>query len=176
MTDAIRFSRQQLPASMDLALNAVERAVLWMHSASEKAGLDERVRRAVDLLTEKLREPFALERLAKECGLSVSRLAHLFRDQMGVNLVRWREDQRIILAKHLLHATRFPVARVASLVGYDDQMYFSRVFRKRVGSCPTDFRRTSEALPAPCVVPDEFWGDEAGIAAMQENDRFQESV
>ncbi|MEO8411967.1 MAG: helix-turn-helix domain-containing protein, partial [Propionivibrio sp.] len=90
---------------------------------------------------------------AKHVCLSPSRLAHLFRAQMGVNIVRWREDQRIILAKHLLQSTCSPIAKVASLVGYDDQMYFSRVFRKRVGTSPTEFRKHSDAPPAYCEVP-----------------------
>lgn len=140
MTDAIRFSRQQLPASMDLALNAVERAVLWMHSASEKAGLDERVRRAVDLLTEKLREPFALERLAKECGLSVSRLAHLFRDQIGVPPRQFLEDLRLQRAALLLRSTNLRIGEIAEGVGYPDAFYFSSRFRKAFGKSPSGYR------------------------------------
>ncbi len=166
-------------SSEELALNLLERLLIRCFEETPENSndpVDPRIEEACQHISRNLAADLTLEDVARHVCLSPSRLAHLFRDQMGVNLVRWREDQRIILAKHLLHATRFPVARVASLVGYDDQMYFSRVFRKRVGSCPTDFRRTSEALPAPCVVPDEFWGDEAGIAAMQENDRFQESV
>jgi len=46
-----------------------------------------------------------------------------------------------------------PIAKIASLVGYDDQMYFSRVFRKRVGTSPSDFRKSSEAQPAVSEVP-----------------------
>ena len=74
-------------------------------------------------------------------------------EQMGVNIVRWREDQRMILAKLLLQSTRTPIAKIASHVGYDDQMYFSRVFRKRVGTSPSEFRRNSEAPPAFCEIP-----------------------
>jgi AraC family transcriptional regulator of arabinose operon len=40
-------------------------------------------------------------------------------------------------------------------VGYDDQLYFSRVFRKRVGVSPSDFRRRS--LDADTLVTRESW-------------------
>ena len=59
----------------------------------------------------------------------------------------------MILAKLLLQSTRTPIAKIASHVGYDDQMYFSRVFRKRVGTSPSEFRRSSDAPPAFCEIP-----------------------
>jgi len=79
--------------------------------------------------------------------LSPSRLAHLFREQVGVSIVRWREDQRIILAKHLLTTTRMPVSTIADTVGYPDQLYFSRVFRKRIGLSPSRYRSDSSRVP-----------------------------
>jgi len=149
MRDAIRFSRQQLPSSMDLALNALERAVLWMHSANDHAVLDERVRRAVDLLTEKFREPIGLARLAHDCGLSVSRLAHLFRDQVGVPPQQFLEDVRLQRAALLLRATNLRIGEVADSVGYADAFYLSSRFRKAFGQSPSDYRNQGERTDAP---------------------------
>jgi len=106
-------------------------------------------------LSRNLAEEINLDKMASHVCLSPSRLAHLFREEMGVNIVRWREDQRMILAKHLLQSTRSPIAKIASLVGYDDQMYFSRVFHKRVGTSPSEYRKNSELPPACCEVPSE---------------------
>ena len=77
---------------------------------------------------------------------SPSRLAHLFREQVGVSIVRWREDQRIMRAKLLLQTTPMPVAVIGQQVGYDDQLYFSRVFKKRVGMSPSDYRKSASPL------------------------------
>ena len=60
-------------------------------------------------------------------------------------MVRWREDQRIMRAKLLLQTTPLSVATIGQQVGYDDQLYFSRVFRKRVGVSPPN---TASAPPA----------------------------
>ena len=138
-------------SSEELAINLLERLLIrCFEETPEHANtpIDARIEEACQFLSRNLAEDVTLEDVARHVCLSPSRLAHLFREQMGVNIVRWREDQRMILAKHLLHASRYPIARVASLVGYEDQMYFSRVFRKRVGTCPSEFRRTSEASPA----------------------------
>ena len=50
----------------------------------------------------------------------------------------------MIRAKLLLQTTQEPIASVGREVGYDDQLYFSRVFRKRTGVSPSDFRRRSQ--------------------------------
>jgi AraC-like DNA-binding protein len=37
--------------------------------------------------------------------------------------------------------TALPVAEVAALVGYPNPFYFSRLFSRRTGACPTAFRK-----------------------------------
>ena len=105
---------------------------------------DPRIIEACQYVTNHLASEVKIEEVARHVCLSPSRLAHLFREQMGVNLLRWREDQRVIRAKLLLQTTQEPIASVGREVGYDDQLYFSRVFRKRVGVSPSDFRRRNQ--------------------------------
>ena len=160
-------------SSEELAINLLERLLIRCFEETPEnanAPIDRRIEEACQYLSRNLAEEVNLDDVARHVCLSTSRLAHLFREQMGVNIVRWREDQRMILAKHLLHASRYPIARIASLVGYEDQMYFSRVFRKRVGTCPSEFRRTSEASPASCVIPDDAHDKEGvGVASSTDN-------
>ena len=143
--------------SEELAINLLER--LLIRCAEEAPGyqsrpLDARVQAACQYIADNLADELTLDDIARQVCLSPSRLAHVFREQMGVNIVRWREDQRIILAKHMLQSTSTPVSAIAGRVGYDDQLYFSRVFRKRVGVSPTEFRRSSEETHDP-------WGEAA---------------
>jgi len=145
-------------SSEELAINLLERLLIRCFEETPEyhdSPVDTRIEEACQYLSRNLAEEINLDKMASHVCLSPSRLAHLFREEMGVNIVRWREDQRMILAKHLLQSTRSPIARIASLVGYDDQMYFSRVFRKRVGTSPSEFRKNSELPPACCEVPSE---------------------
>jgi AraC family transcriptional regulator of arabinose operon len=144
-------------ASEDLAINLLERLLIRCHE--ETPGYrprvpDPRVHAACQFICAHLARSLSLDEIARHVCLSPSRLVHLFRDQMGVNILRWREDQRILLAKHLLVSGTTPVSTLAGMVGYDDQLYFSRVFRKCVGVSPTEFRRGGgggggERRPAP---------------------------
>lgn len=144
--------------SEELAINLLERLLIRCHEEAPdyvSRSRDQRVHAACQYIANNLSHELSLEDVARQVCLSPSRLAHLFREQTGVSLVRWREDQRIILAKHLLQSTATPIASIAARVGYDDQLYFSRVFRKRVGVSPSAFRRDSEesAARGPLVAP-----------------------
>ncbi|MCW2482817.1 helix-turn-helix domain-containing protein, partial [Candidatus Symbiopectobacterium sp. NZEC135] len=60
-----------------------------------------------------------------------------------------------IRAKLLLQTTQESIANIGRVVGYDDQLYFSRVFRKRVGVSPSDFRRRSSEINYPTAAKAE---------------------
>lgn len=143
----------------ELAMNLLERLLLRAveeDPRSHQQIRDPRIIEACQYVTNNLAGELKIDAVAKHVCLSPSRLAHLFREQMGVNLLRWREDQRVIRAKLLLQTTQEPIASIGREVGYDDQLYFSRVFRKRVGVSPSDFRRRSQDAH-DALVAQETW-------------------
>ncbi|WP_380180430.1 arabinose operon transcriptional regulator AraC, partial [Kalamiella sp. sgz302252] len=142
----------------ELAMNLLERLLLRAVEEDPRTHQqirDPRIIEACQYVTNNLAGELKIDEVANHVCLSPSRLAHLFREQMGINLLRWREDQRIIRARLLLQTTQEPIATVGRIVGYDDQLYFSRVFRKRVGVSPSDFRRRS--LDADTLATRESW-------------------
>lgn len=139
----VDLARRPLPIAPDLAMLALEEALLWAKLAAfqdEWVTMDDRVRKAINYLTTHFREPFLLEPLARHCGVSVSRLAHLFKEQTGNSPQRFLEQHRMQLASRLLRVTNFSVTEVAAEVGYPDPFYFSNRFRRFSGKSPNQFR------------------------------------
>ena len=142
------FSRRAIPGRLDFASNALEEALLWAHIVvSRTAGgpSDERVRRAADYLSAHLSEPFDLGKLAARCGLSVSRLSHLFKSETGYTPQQFLERRRMRHACHLLRLTGLSISEVAHEVGYDDPFYFSNRFRRSIGQSPLRFRQQRDS-------------------------------
>ncbi len=89
-------------------------------------------------------QPLTLADIAKVAHLSVSRLAHLFREQMGITLIDYLTGLRINHAKRMLLTTDQNCTRICYEVGYNNQSYFTRVFKQLTGLTPRQFRTQNQ--------------------------------
>ncbi|MHC4362901.1 MAG: PocR ligand-binding domain-containing protein [Planctomycetota bacterium] len=93
-----------------------------------------------------------LDEVAKVSHLSASRLAHVFKDQMGITVIDYLTSVRIERAKQLLLATNQSCTEICFQVGYNNQSYFTRTFKTLVGIPPRRFRarnKRREKISAP---------------------------
>jgi len=95
----------------------------------------------VDLFHEHLDGELRLERLADECGISVSHFARSFRRSFGTSAHRYLILKRIEIAKALLSETNNSLVEVAAQTGFSDQAAFTRAFANVVGATPAKWRR-----------------------------------
>ena len=107
---------------------------------SVKEEMDNRIANVCEIITHNLAKNFSIEELAQQVFLSPSRLSHLFKDALGISLVQWREEQRILEAKKLLYFSDIPINSLAKSLGYDDPFYFSKIFKKHTNLSPSQFR------------------------------------
>jgi AraC-like DNA-binding protein len=84
----------------------------------------------------------SLEEAAAMAGRSPSTVSRIFKKVTGRSFKQYRQNYRLELAASLLAAspTR-PVSEIAGLVGYEDALYFSRIFRKFFGVSPSVYRQ-----------------------------------
>jgi AraC-like DNA-binding protein len=87
-------------------------------------------------------EPHCLADLARRAHLSVPHLCSEFKRWFGVPVIEYLIQQRMEQAAFLLRDRNLRVGEVARRVGYDNEFYFSRLFRKRLGRSPRQFRRS----------------------------------
>jgi len=99
------------------------------------------LRKAVEYLDAHFDQTLTLEILAGRAKLSVSRLAHRFKEETGATLIEYLTWVRIGHAQRLLVETDKSCQKIADEVGYNNQSYFSRAFRRVVGITPRQFRR-----------------------------------
>ncbi|MEO6845738.1 MAG: AraC family transcriptional regulator [Chthoniobacterales bacterium] len=144
LSESFRFFAQQLPESNDLAINALERAIIWINTSNQAQRLDERIRKAVNMLTEHAGQPLSVDTIARECGLSASRFSYLFRKQVGTSPQLYMEKLKLQRAAQMLRHSETPIGEIALEVGYPNIFYFSTRFKKIMGKSPLDYRRSLE--------------------------------
>lgn len=127
-----------------LALNALEAVLMGCHEQvvlERGEGIDPRIGDVLDFICRRLDQPLTIDDLARQCHLSPSRFAHLFRQQMEMTPIEFIQQQRIERACEMLEHTGYPIAEIARQVGFENAFYFSRRFKLARGMSPRQFRQ-----------------------------------
>lgn len=132
-------SQQDLCAWISAALNEF---IEQVYHAQDNSSLS-RIQPAIDLLEANYQEALDLEDIAKAVHMSVSRLAHLFKECTGQPPIEYLIGLRINHAKRLLLTTGDNCAQICYRVGFNNQSYFTRMFKRLVGMTPRQFRLKS---------------------------------
>ncbi|MBL8025869.1 MAG: AraC family transcriptional regulator [Fibrobacteres bacterium] len=89
-----------------------------------------------------INEPLSLKRLVRFSGKSSATLCRLFKAEFSTSPVNVILDMKINMAKQLLTNQRLSVAEIGIKIGIDDPYYFSKLFKKRTGKSPREYRNT----------------------------------
>lgn len=92
-------------------------------------------------------EEINLNLIAQQLNYSLAWLTKLFNQYFETTPLKYLINLRIAKAKSLLlHNPELSVRQVGESVGYDDQGYFSRIFKKYTGLSPADYRESANRL------------------------------
>ena len=92
-----------------------------------------------------LNEEISIEAYAASRNMSTSWFSRCFRTIVGESPMRYILLLRIRNAQVLLETTDGTVSEIARIVGYENSMYFSRLFRKEKGVSPLKYRKAFQA-------------------------------
>lgn len=106
------------------------------------------VRAASEILLRDLRNPPALEELAKLVGTHEKRLSRVFRDNLGQTVFEYLRDTRLQTAQRFLVETSMGIGDIAEEIGFSTAGNFATAFRERFGITPSEWRRQRGQLDA----------------------------
>jgi AraC-like DNA-binding protein len=131
-----------------IAAAAALRWVLAHLGSATSAESGEGSRQAIEgveaWMRERIGAKVSLGQLAGRARLSPPHFASLFRKRFGFAPIDYFLRLKISRACNLLDTTDWPVSRVATEVGIEDPLYFSRRFRVVMGVSPRDYRRSKK--------------------------------
>jgi transcriptional regulator GlxA family with amidase domain len=112
------------------------------------------IMKAIFYLAKHCKEPMSRWKLSEELNTSEDYLSRIFHAHMGISLWEYLNRLRIDHAIELLKGTTESVAEVAYRSGYQDQAYFSRVFKRIAGTTPGAVRKGGNAYVRKVQNPD----------------------
>ena len=92
------------------------------------------------LVERDFKSPVGVKHFAAQLGVTPTHLSRACRKVSGHAALDILTDRRHFEACRLLKDTKLPVARIADQTGFASPAYFTRSFRARTGSSPTEFR------------------------------------
>lgn len=98
------------------------------------------VRKVTGFIRDNLERRLTLEEIAAQVYLSKSYLSSIFKQEMGVSISSYINRARVERSKHLLRETNLPLVEIAAQCCFEDQSYFSKVFKRYAGISPKKYR------------------------------------
>ena len=99
-----------------------------------------RLKTVLQLIEAEYATPLRIEDAAEACGCSQSHFMRWFKKMTGQGFTAYLNDHRLNLAAELLRITDATVLDIAGRVGFDNLSYFNRLFKRRYGMTPREYR------------------------------------
>ena len=116
--------------------------------------IPEEIEMAVSYFNENYNTKISVAQYAESLHISTNWFIRNFKQHMKISPAQYLLSLRMVNAQSLLENTDYSVGEIAEIVGYDNQLYFSRVFKKEYGISPVQYRKRAENQSAAPIESD----------------------
>jgi AraC-like DNA-binding protein/ligand-binding sensor protein len=104
------------------------------------------LRKAERYIWKNYTKKISLREIAGASGLSAPYFSTIFKEEMGENLSNYLNRLRVEKAAAMLITTNLPISGIASACGFEDQSWFSKIFKNNTGFTPGKYREQVSIL------------------------------
>lgn len=120
------------------------------HEQKKATGdVQEQIERAAAYFNENYNTKISIDDYAESLHISTNWFIHNFKQYAGMSPAQYILSLRMVNAQSLLERTTYNIKEISEIVGYENPLYFSRVFKKEIGKSPAQYRK--EMLPTEAV-------------------------
>lgn len=98
------------------------------------------IKEILNYIEKNINKNITLEDAAAFVNLSPHYLSKIFKKETKVNFITYLTNRRIDIAKEMLEDESIPISNIAIDLSYSKSNYFSKVFKKKVGLTPSEYR------------------------------------
>lgn len=140
--------RGNRPALQQILAGATDNLMGLVYSAQQaQPAHDAQNTNAIETAIARIQNEFArnlnMKLFARELGVSYSWFRHTFAAHTGLSPHQYLLELRLVRARNLLAESEFSIKEIATQTGFDDEFYFSRLFRQKLNLSPSQWRNRS---------------------------------
>jgi|GEM_PF-949572 len=124
---------EQIVKILDILFDAMDQDEAFGREANE-------MQRILNYIDRKIKQDITLEKAAEYANMNPFYFSKLFKKITGRNYISYVVDRKVAVAKHMLADTDISVSNIAYALSYRETNYFSKLFRKKVGLSPSEYR------------------------------------
>lgn len=144
-------SHEEIQRTYDEAKSVAESGLLrftnsvqYFNASSKKYSAN--LLRALDIIHKEYSKDIGVAYVSEKLNVSESYLMHMFKNELGQTFNNILVFNRIREAKILLRTGKYRVNEIAYRVGFNDEKYFTYVFKRKVGMTPSEFAKKEEKI------------------------------
>lgn len=153
--DSILVLRVSLPPDNNSEFALAEWAEQWVNDllriirSAKQQNMEHRgvAHQIAAYLQSNCEENLSLQTLSSKFFLSKGYISRLFKLEYGETIPDYLTKMRMEKAKIMLHNPDLRISEIAEKVGFEDEKYFYKVFKKHAGLSPNQFRQQKTSIP-----------------------------
>jgi len=98
------------------------------------------IKKVCEYIDKNLSQDISLDQVASYVNVSTFYLSKLFKEEKNITFVNFLTDKRLDKSRDLLKQTNLSIKEITSECGWNDQNYFSRIFKNKYGVTPSEYR------------------------------------
>lgn len=144
MISELQLCQEDYPQLLSMLLHQIF-ILLHRQQAKDKTVKNEYLESEMELATQYFNDNYNtdinIEDYAASRGMSISWFIRSFKQYTNTTPMQFIVSLRITNAQILLETTNYNISEIGAIVGYDNPLYFSRIFRKQKGVSPKEYRK-----------------------------------
>jgi len=129
--------------SKEKCQNILNYILLELYDNQKLRSTNEHVIKIIKYIDEHITERMSLRDIAEHFHLSKEHTSYIFKREMGVQLVSYINEQKVLLAKRMIMRGEMALSEVSDYLGFENYDYFSKTFKKYIGITPLKLKKNS---------------------------------
>ncbi|HEX3038038.1 MAG TPA: AraC family transcriptional regulator [Oscillospiraceae bacterium] len=127
---------------LTLVLMELSQQILMSNSNDIGDGTNRKITEITEWLRININKDYSVEEIAKKFNFNKDYLCRIFKEHTGMSIIKYINGEKISKAKELLCCSEISIKEISSVLGFNDEKYFMKLFKNYENITPSEYRNS----------------------------------